>query len=183
MVVIQSKLSTSLIWIFELGKSALILAVLGLFIHYFVATILIIDGASMEPNFKDREYVLVNRLSYLFNKPRRGDVVGLRFPGREREKYIKRIIALPNETITISEGKVFINGSKLKEDYLNPGTETLPDLEKKLSDNEYFVMGDNRNRSNDSRIWGTAPGENLIGKAIFIIYPLSEWTFVSQGHY
>jgi len=183
MVVIQGKLSTFLTWVFELGKGALILAVLGLFIHYFVATILIIDGTSMEPNFKDKEYILVSRLSYLLNKPQRGDVVGLRFPGREQEKYIKRIIALPNETIKISGGMVFINGQRLKEDYLNLGTETLPDLEKTLSNDEYFVMGDNRGRSNDSRIWGTAPGENLIGKAIFIIYPLSEWNFVPKVYY
>lgn len=170
-------------WIFDLGKIALILAVLGLFIHYFVATIFIVDGASMEPNFKNGEFVLVNRFSYFIKEPKRGDVVVLKFPGREKEKYIKRIIGLPNETIKIEDGEIFINNKKLKEDYLSSYIKTEPDMEKILSGNEYFVLGDNRSNSNDSRVWGSCPKENLLGKAVFVLYPLSEWNFVPKIFY
>jgi len=170
-------------WIFELGKAALILAVLGLFIHYFVATIFAVEGASMEPNFKDGEYLLVNRISYFIGKPKRGDVVVLRFPGREQEKYLKRIIGLPNETIKIENNQIVISGQKIKEDYLPSSIKTEPDMEKTLSEDEYFVLGDNRENSNDSRIWGTVPSNNLIGKVVFVLYPLSQWMFIPRVSY
>lgn len=172
-----------LTWTYELGKWALIFVVLGLFIHYFVATIFVVEGASMEPTLKDKEYLIINRFSYFFKKPQRGDVVVLMFPGREKERYIKRVIGLPNEKIKISNGEVYINDIKLKEEYLPPETKTLPDLERTLSSKEYFVMGDNRSNSNDSRIWGTCPKENIIGKAVFILYPFSEWKFIPTAFY
>jgi len=170
-------------WAFDLGKVALVLLIVGLSVHYFIATVFVIEGASMEPNFQDKEYVAVNRLAFFKNGPKRGDVVLLLFPGREREKYIKRIIALPGETIKIEGSKIFINGERLDEDYLPYQTKAEPDLEKTLSSDEYFVMGDNRENSNDSRVWGTCPKKNLIGRAVFIVYPLSEWSAVSRVDY
>ncbi|MCX6806975.1 MAG: signal peptidase I [Candidatus Berkelbacteria bacterium] len=176
--------SSLITWGYELGKAALILALLGLFLHYFIATIFVVDGASMAPNFKDNEVVMVNKISYFIKNPKRGDAVVLKFPGREQEKYIKRIIGLPDETIKIESGKVYINGQKLiEEDYLSSHLTTEPDMEKTLSENEYFIMGDNRSNSNDSRIWGTCPKENLIGKAVFVLYPLKEWNFVPKVSY
>jgi len=166
-------------WLFELLKGALLILILGLFVHYFIFTIFIVDGSSMEPSFKDGQYLIVNRLAYLFEKPKRGDVVILRFPGREKEKYIKRVIGLPNETVEIKDGSVFINGEKLNETYLKFQTQTEPALTETLSENEYFLLGDNRANSNDSRIWGNCPKENIIGKPVFILYPLSDWGPVS----
>ena len=170
-------------WIYELGKVALVLVVLGLLVHYFVMTIFAIEGVSMEPTFEGGELVLVNRIIYRANEPKRGDVVLLRFPGREEEKYIKRIIGLPHEVVKIQNSEVYINDQKLKEDYLSPYQNTTPDMEKTLSDDEFFVMGDNRPNSNDSRIWGPCPKKNLIGKAIFILYPLSEWMPIGIADY
>ena len=177
------KRASFLAWVFELGKGALILAVIGLFVHYFIATIFAVKGESMEPNFKDGEYLVVNRISYFIHAPNRGDVVALKFPGREQDKYIKRIIGLPNETVEIKSGTVYINGGKLKEDYLPYYTKTSPDMIKTLRSNEYFVLGDNRDNSNDSRFWGTCPRENLLGKAIFTLFPLSDWSAVPSPAY
>lgn len=170
-------------WAFELSKIALILVLFGVLIHLFLLTIFVVDGESMEPNFFDKEYLLIDRVSYYFRKPERGEVVILRFPGRPKEKYIKRIIGLPNEKIEIKNSEIFINNQKIKEDYLSLGTVTEPDLEKNLGENEYFVLGDNRENSSDSRIWGTCPRENIIGRAIFVLYPLSEWNLVPKVEY
>ena len=170
-------------WAYDLGKVALILLVIGLFIHYFVMTIFALEGASMEPNFIDKEYVLVNRIAYLNKTPERGDAVLLKFPGREEQKYIKRVIGLPGEKIKISNGKVYINDTILKEEYLPYDINTEPDMEETLRNNEYFVLGDNRDNSNDSRIWGTCPKKNFIGRAIFIVYPFSQWSTVTPTNY
>jgi signal peptidase I len=137
----------------------------------------------MAPNFQDREYLVIDKISYLLKKPERGDVAVLRFPGRLQEKYIKRIIGLPNETIEIKDSHIFINGSKIKEEYLPPYIRTQPDMTIHLSENEYFVLGDNRENSNDSRFWGTLPKENLIGRAVFILYPFSNWSAVPKVSY
>jgi len=177
------KFERLIFWAFEFLKLAIIFLIFGLIVYYFAITIFVISGASMEPNFKDKEVVMVDKLSYLFKNPQRGDVVILKFPGRPSEKYIKRIIALPNETIEIKENSIYINNQKINEGYLDFGTKTLPDLKKSLGNNEYFVMGDNRENSNDSRIWGTCPKTNLVGRAFFTIWPLSSWNVVPKQTY
>lgn len=184
MIKFSFKRLSSLAWVFELGKAAFLLALLGLFVHYFVATIFVVEGISMAPNLQDGEYLVVDKISYLLKKPERGDVAVLRFPGRLQEKYIKRIIGLPNETIEIKDSHIFINGLKLlTEEYLAPYLKTEPDMTVFLSKNEYFVLGDNRENSNDSRFWGTLPSENLIGRAVFILYPFSNWSAVPKVLY
>ena len=158
---------------FELTRWVIVLLVLGTLIHFYVGTISIVDGQSMEPNFHSGEYILTNRWQYLFGTPERGDAVVLRFPGDpEHTKYIKRIIGLPGEKVKISKGQVYINDQKLDETYLPPNTNTYPDMIKILSGDDYFLMGDNRANSSDSRIWGICPKRDLIGKAWFIFWPL-----------
>lgn len=157
---------------FELTKWLIVAVVALTLIHFYIATILVVEGLSMEPNFHSGEVIIANRFQYLFRQPERGDAVVLRFPGDpEHTKYIKRIIALPNERVEIKDSQVFINGEKLSEPYLPPGTTTLPNLIRKLGPEDYFLMGDNRPDSSDSRIWGIAPKRDLIGKAAFIIWP------------
>jgi len=180
---IKKKVLTFLFWFFELGKYSLILALVVLLGHYFVITIFGVVGSSMEPSLYDGEWVLVNRLIYQIEKPKRGDIVGLKFPGRRQEKYVKRVIGLPGETIEIMDNEVFINGQKIKESYLAEETKTFPEMAKTLSDDEYFVMGDNRERSNDSRIWGTVSSSDIIGKVSFILYPLDRWSLVTRPSY
>ncbi len=166
-------------WVFELAKGLIILIIFLVLIHFFVVTIFVVNGASMEKNFSDGEYLLTDRISYILGQPKRGDAVVLRFPGDpEHQKYIKRLIGLPGEKISIKNGKVYINNQELTEIYLSSGMMTEPDMEKQLANNEYFLMGDNRINSSDSRTWGTCVKNDFIGKAFLRIFPPSKWSLV-----
>lgn len=157
---------------YELTKWMIVFLVLLSWVHFFVATIFIVDGISMEPNFHNGQYVIVDRFNYLFGTPNRGDVVVLKFPGDpDYKKYIKRIIGIPGDHLLIKNGLVYINGSLLKENYIPESFKTLPNVNRLLNDNEYFMMGDNRPNSSDSRIWGIAEKRYLIGKAWIVLYP------------
>lgn len=159
--------------LYELTKWLIVLIVLGTLIHFYIGTLSIVDGQSMEPNFHSGEYIIANRWHYLFRSPERGDPVILRFPGDpEHVKYIKRIIGLPGEKVTIAQGAVYVNNEKLAESYLPPGTQTYPNLTKQLGDEDYFLMGDNRLNSSDSRIWGACPKRDLIGKPWYVLWPI-----------
>lgn len=168
-------------WLFEFGKIILIISVILILINFFVATIFAVSGESMETNFHDQEILMVDRLTYKFKNPQRGDVVIFRYPGAPSEKYIKRIIGLPGEEISIKNSKVLIKNKKensefiLEEQYLSQDINFGTNITENLSDDEYFVMGDNRENSSDSRVWGTLPKEFIIGKAFIVIYPLNYW--------
>lgn len=166
--------------LYELTKWIIVFLVLAMLIHFYIGTIFIVDGRSMEPNFHSKEYIIVNRWLYNFGKPERGDVVVLKFPGDpENKKYIKRMIGLPGETVELLGGAVYINGQKLEEPYLPADTLTYAPMggslnipwKRQIGQDEYFLLGDNRNNSSDSRIWGTAPKRDLIGRAYFVIWP------------
>lgn len=171
-------------WVFELGRYVLILGIILVLIHFFVATIFVTDGPSMEPNLHTGDYLLINRLSYSIGQPGRGDIVALRFPGDpEHKKYIKRIIALPGETIEIQTGSIYVNGKLLRETYIPSIIYTEPSLVQTMKKNEYFLVGDNRPNSNDSRIWGSASRDLLIGKAVFVFYPWKDFGLINQPQY
>lgn len=156
-------------------------------IRYFVAQPFIVRGASMEPNFEDRQYLIIDELSYFFRAPARHEVVVFRYPRDPSQFFIKRIIGLPGERIQIREGKITIfndthkNGLLLREFYLVPeGKATHPDMMVTLSGNDYFVLGDNRDFSSDSRFWGPLDKKLVVGRALFRAYPLSKLGIVSQ---
>jgi signal peptidase I len=151
-------------WVYDFSKIATILLAGGLLVHYFLFSVLIVRGESMEPNHSDGEVLLINKISYYISTPERGDVIAMYFPGETERRFIKRIIAIPGETIEIDAGQVFINGTELPEEYLPIDMETVPPLERLLGKGEYFVLGDNRNASSDSRAWGPVPESFIIGK-------------------
>lgn len=169
---------------FELTKWIIVVLVIGVLIHFYVGTLFIVDGQSMEPNFHNGQYILVNRWQYNFGKPERGDVVVLRFPGDpEHKKYIKRVIGLPGEHVEIIDGFVYINGRKLSESYIPTGVLTSPNLNRYLRDDDYFLLGDNRYNSSDSRVWGICPKRDLIGKAFFTLYPPEMFGKIKEASY
>jgi signal peptidase I len=152
--------------------------------HYLVHPFLV-KGSSMEPNFKDREYLVINEMSYRLGDPKRGDVIVFKYPKDPKEYYIKRIIALPGERLELSEGRITIfnsentSGLELKEDYILEGQFTKGDISAELGADEYFVMGDNRLGSSDSRSWGKLPRSLIVGKTWIRLLPLNRLTIFS----
>ena len=119
----------------------------------------------MEPNYHDGEVLAVSKIAYQIDNPKRGDVVAMFFPGETDKRFIKRVIGLPGETVTIASGAVSVNGQAVPEAYLPKDLATVPDLTRQLTEDEYFVLGDNRSNSSDSRAWGPVPESLIIGKA------------------
>src|SRR5690606_17051105 len=128
-----------------------------------------VKGASMEPNFYDHEYLIIDELSYRFRDPMRGEIVVFRYPRDPREYFIKRVVGLPGETVEITDGKVIIsnaqypNGLELEEEYLD-GVPTDGKKKITLGADEYFVLGDNRDESLDSRAFGPLTRDHIVGR-------------------
>lgn len=169
-------------WIFALTKIFVVLFIVGSVIHYFILTIFIVDGPSMNPSLKNGEFVLVSRLSYRIAPPNRGEIIIMRFPGDpERKIYVKRIIGLPGEKIAVNDRRVYVNDKLLNEKYISDQTITEPDMEYRIEKNEYYVMGDNRPNSNDSRTWGALPEKDIIGKASLVFWPILQFRVIAPA--
>ena len=137
-----------------------------------------VDGASMEPTLQSGEFVIVNKLAYMFGEPDIGDVIVFHFPRDLDQEYIKRIIGLPGDRVEIQDGVVYVNDQVLDEDYIaaSPVYESAWDV----PIDSLFVLGDNRNNSSDSHSWGPVPIEYVIGKAAFVYWPPTEWGVVDH---
>lgn len=136
-----------------------------------------VDGPSMEPSLHNQERIMVDKVSYHFRSPSRGDVIVFAAPPEPTLNYVKRIIAVPGDTITIKNTDVQINGVSLNEKYVNPGDQGnpySPIIDRVVPANDYFVMGDDRKNSSDSREWGFVPRQNIIGRAALVYWPLGE---------
>lgn len=162
-------------------KTFLITLAIALFIRFFIAQPFIVNGQSMEPTFDDGEYLIVDELTYRFREPERGEVIIFRYPKNPSKYFIKRIVGLPEETIEINNGTISVTDKDgdvkvLDESYIvsKSGTSHFT----QLGLNEYFVMGDNRNVSSDSRRWGPVGDNLIIGRAIFRFLPLSDFAFL-----
>jgi signal peptidase I len=154
-----------------------VLAVILYFGISFAVQAVHVEGLSMFATLDDNDYLIANKIDYRLHAPQRGDIIILRPPTDNSKDFIKRIIALPGERLLIVDGKVYINGHMLDEPYLPEAWTTLntwggPDGEV-VPPNDYFVMGDNRNRSQDSRIFGFISRDRIDGKAWFRIWPLN----------
>lgn len=170
----------------ETTRFALITLAIVLPVRLFVAEPFIVSGTSMQPTFENKEYLIVDRLSYRFEEPKRGEVVIFRYPRDPSKYFIKRIIGLPGETVSISGNKITIknddykDGFELDQSYItrqSPGNLSI-----NVGENEYFVMGDNRPSSSDSRIWGTLPEENIVGRAFLRLYPITKISVFPGEH-
>lgn len=150
---------------------------LALFLYLLVMQPHKIKGDSMQPNFPDGEYLLTDKVSYRFGEPQRGDIIVFRAPTNNNDEYIKRIIGLPGEIVEIQKGRVFVDGKELSETYLDPTITTdagafLAEGESaKVPEDQYFVLGDNRDFSSDSRAWGFVPSDKITGRAWVIYWP------------
>lgn len=163
----------------EFLRLTLIAAAVALPIRYFVAQPFIVRGASMEPNFYDREYLVVDELTYFLRAPQRGEVIVFHYPLNPREYFIKRIIGLPGETVEIRENAIYITNTehpedfRLDEPYLPERLESRGNARFGLGEAEYVVLGDNRPFSSDSRNWGVLERKFITGRAIFRAWPIA----------
>ncbi len=167
----------------EIIQFALIALIIVVPVRWFIAQPFIVSGASMEDTFYSGEYLIVDQLSYHLKEPTAGDVIVFRYPKNPSTFFIKRIIGVPGDTITIDGNVVTITneahpgGLVLDEPYIHsmaPNTF----LTETLGDREYFVMGDNRDRSSDSRVWGILQRENIVGRAFLRLFPFSQLDYL-----
>lgn len=171
--------------ILEIFKIIIVASAIVLPIRYFIAQPFIVRGASMEPTYNDSDYLLIDEATYYFRSPERGEVIVFRYPQNPRQFFIKRIIALPSETVALEGGKVKITKEGLDketildEPYLSEDIKTIGDFSRTLGASEYFVLGDNRSASSDSRFWGPLSKKYLIGRALFRAWPLTKFGVVT----
>ena len=151
----------------------LVLAVVMFLAINAVSARIRVDGSSMYPTLQDGQFVMVNRLAYKFGEPSHGDIVIFHYPRDPEQEFVKRIIGLPGDTVEIRNGHVYVNGYQLDEPYIadaprSQGSWTVPE-------GYLFVLGDNRNNSQDSRSFGFVAMDEVIGKALFIYWPPTDW--------
>lgn len=166
--------------IWEIVEVVLIAVITVVIVRNFLVQPFLVSGASMEPNFKGGDYLLVDEISYRFREPQRGEVIVFYYPADNATYYIKRIIGLPGEKIKIKDGTVVVYDRNspdeliLEENYLPSDTQTPGDKEIIIGDNEYFVLGDNRYYSFDSRNWGTLDKDEIVGLVRLRLWPFNK---------
>lgn len=171
-------------WGGRLLVEALEVAILTLLIFLcirLVAQNYIVDGPSMQPTLYTNEYILVDKSAYFFNSPQRGDVVVFHYPLDPSKDYVKRVIGLPGDTITVAaDGVVTVDGVRLNEPYVNDLDNPYPPETLTLGPGQYFVLGDNRGDSSDSRYWGPLPRKDIIGRADLVYWPIPDAHFLKD---
>lgn len=173
------------LFVWEITKVVAISLAIILPVRYYLIQPFYVKGASMEPSFHDHQYLIIDEISYRFTPPSRGQVIVFRYPRNPQEYFIKRIIGLPGERVQIKEGGVVIyngqnpDGITLEEPYLAPNliTASQDELILSLGEDEYFVLGDNRNASKDSRSFGAVNRSFITGKVLLRGWPLNQITF------
>lgn len=170
-------------------QTFLIAAAVFLVIYVFLFRPFEVNGVSMYPNFYDKEYVLTNLIILRFENPKLGDVIVFKAPPDPNKDYIKRVIGLPGDSIMVKDGSVYRNGNLLDESkYLKPSVKTYDGAFLKnaqavnVPQNEYFVFGDNRGESSDSRDWGLVKRDEIIGESLFVYWPLNRMRFISNPY-
>ena len=170
------------LWLFFLDFLETIVVSLAIFalVYIFLFQPHQVDGHSMEPNFHNGEYILTDKVSYRLHAPKRGDVIVFHSPQDERVDFIKRVIGLPGDQVMVKDGYTYLNNVKLLEPYINDPGKVLPEAflsegtPVTVPDGEYFVMGDNRLHSSDSREWGFVTRQEIVGRAFFRYWPIPD---------
>jgi signal peptidase I len=173
----RSKGSGCIGFIIDTVETILLALVLFLVINTLSARVRV-ENVSMKPTLQPGEFLLVNRVAYKLGKPEIGDIIVFHAPGASEMDYIKRIVGLPGDAVQISEGTVRVNDQPLYEPYINQPPNYSGDWV--VPEGEYFVLGDNRNNSSDSHLWGFVPHEDIVGKALLIYWPLTEATLLTH---
>jgi len=170
-------------------QSLLLAAAVFLVIYVFFFRPFQVNGESMHPTFRDSQYILTSIISLRFHDPEHGQVIVFKAPLDPEKDYIKRVIGIPQDRVSIKDGYVYLNGNKLDESaYLKQGIETYggtflgDSQEVTVTEGSYFVLGDNRNYSSDSREWGFVAKENIIGESFFVYWPLNTIGFVKNPY-
>jgi len=177
----------SFIW--ETLKIVIIALVIVVPVRYFLFQPFFVRGQSMEPNFENGDYLIVDELSYRLRPPERGETIVFKYPHDITQRYIKRIIGLPGETVEVKDGRVTIdevNKEQLvlnESNYLASDVITSGNLKITLGSDEYFVLGDNRPVSSDSRRWGVVPKSDIIGQVYFRAWPISDFEKIPVPNY
>ena len=177
----SSWLKSGGLFIWEVAKIVIISLAIILPIRYFLIQPFYVKGASMEPTFYDHQYLLIDEITYRFSDPQRGDIVVFHYPKDTSQFFIKRIIGLPGETLEIKDNAVYIynkkfsQGVKLREDYLGQEVLTNGNMNVELGDKEYFLMGDNRPSSLDSRFFGVVARKYLVGRTWLRVWPFEQF--------
>ncbi|MBI2591297.1 MAG: signal peptidase I [Candidatus Brennerbacteria bacterium] len=169
-----------LLSLWEILEVIIIAAATVFLIRSFLVQPFLVSGASMEPNFHDNDYLLIDEITYRFRTPERGEVVVFKSPTAGNTYFIKRLVGLPGERISVKNGEVRVypkadnNFFVLKEGYLEQDIKTFGDFDVKLKEGQYFVLGDNRNFSFDSRSWGSLEENKMVGLVRFRLWPLNK---------
>jgi signal peptidase I len=181
-------IKSTLSFIWEIIKIVIIALVIVIPIRYFLFQPFLVRGQSMEPNFENGDYLIIDEISYRLHEPQRGEVIVFRYPYQPSQRFIKRIIGLPGETIEIKDGIAMIikdNQTEILDEstYLPKDLKTQGNIKISIPDNKFFVLGDNRSVSADSRSWGLLPRENIIGRVYLRIWPFAAFAKVEKPAY
>ncbi|MEK7148904.1 MAG: signal peptidase I [Patescibacteria group bacterium] len=174
--------------IWETFKLFIVPIAIVLLVRIYIAQPFIVKGASMEPNFEDREYLIIDEVTPALKGLQRGMVIVFHYPLDPSEFFIKRVIGLPGEHLMIKEGSVKVSDADgkelvLNEEYLPRGTFTTGDIDATVPNDQYFVMGDNRNFSSDSRRWGFLPKNLVTGRVMVRLWPLEKIGIIQKASY
>jgi signal peptidase I len=163
----------------EVVETALLTAIIFLVVNAVIGRFRI-ESVSMQPNLWEGEYVIVDKVSYSLSGPQRGDIIVFEKVGQP--DLIKRVIGLPGDTVEVRPGQVLVNGTPLTEPYIaNPPNYAFGPVQ--VEPGRYFVLGDNRSNSSDSHVWGTIPGDTIVGRAWIIYWPPPNWQIVPHYSY
>lgn len=174
-------------FLFETAKVVIISLAIILPIRYFLVQPFYVKGASMEPTFHDHQYLLIDEVTYRFREPARGDIVVFRYPNDPSQFFIKRIVGLPNETVTVEAGRVTITSPNAAPIVLDESSyfdgQTAGSVRLELASDEYYLLGDNRSASLDSRSFGPVERRYIVGRTWLRAWPFSTWTTFTAPDY